>query len=137
MPESSVFTDKEVPPGEESLSNELGKQFASWNNIKNYVFEKCAVATEEWNFSKSGWNYRIKGKKSVIIYLMPCSGYFRASFVLGKKACEMIMATSVAPDIKKIISEAKTYAEGTGFRIDVKTAAMTADIKQLIDAKLS
>lgn len=137
MPESSVFTDKEAPPAEESLSKALGKQFASWNNIKNYVFEKSTTVTEEWSFSKSGWNYRIRGKKSVIIYLMPCCGYFIASFVLGKKACEMMLSSSLAPDIKKTISEAKTYAEGTGFRIDVKTAAMTAEIKKLVDAKLS
>ncbi len=136
MPESSIFTEKTVPPDEEALSRALGEQFATWKKIKNYILKKKAIASEEWNFSKSGWSCRIKGKKSVIIYLIPCQDYFKASFVLGKKACETVAVSSISEGIKKIVDNAKLYAEGKGFRIDVKNAGVLADIKQLIDIKL-
>ena len=135
--EPGIFTDKSAAPDDEALAGALGKQFSSWAAVKGYVLAQSPAAKEEWNYSKYGWSCRIKGKKSVIIYLMPYSGYFTASFVLGRKASEEALAGNLANDIKDIISAAKVYAEGRGFRIDVKNAKVVADIKTLIDIKLS
>jgi hypothetical protein len=138
MSEASYFIDKAEAPNSESLSTALGKQFDAWTKIKEYVFSSSGFPVkEEWNFSKHGWNCRLKGKKSIIVYLMPCKGYFNASFVLGEKATNTVLERDISSDIKKVIQDAKVYAEGRGFRIKVATPAMISDIKQLIDIKLS
>lgn len=138
MSETSYFIDKTEAPNFENLSKALGKQFSVWTEIWEHVFSRSGFPVkEEWNFSKHGWNCRLKGKKSAIIYLMPCKGYFNASFVLGEKATTSALASDINNDIKKVIREARVYAEGRGFRIAVTTSGMVSDIKTLIDIKLS
>jgi len=128
--------DKSKVPDDELMSNALGKQFRNWNDIKAHVLKRNPAAMEEWSYSKYGWNYRLKTKKAVIIYLMPCSGYFNASFVLGKKSSETALGSSISEDTRQIIDAAKIYADGRGFRLAVDTASKVADVKKLIDIKL-
>lgn len=135
--DTSVFPDKEKKPGSDDLQNALGKQYGLWNELKEYVYKKYPAATEEWNVSKFGWNYRIRDSKRVIIYFMPCDDYFKVSFVLGDKASEEAVTSGISKDIQNIISSAKVYAEGRGFRIDVKNKKLIKDIKKLIDIKIS
>jgi hypothetical protein len=138
MPETSYFTDKTEAPDLENLSIVLGKQFDAWTKIREHVFNSSEFPVkEEWNFSKYGWNCRLKGKKSVIIYLMPCKGCFNASFVFGEKATNTALESDISNDIKNVIREARVYAEGRGFRIKVTASAMISDIRKLIDIKLS
>lgn len=136
MADTSIFLDKDAKPGEAELSAGLGRLYRSWEKTIRYAVEK-GPGTEEWHYSKSGWNCRIKGKKSVIVYLMPCDRYFKASFVLGAKATTEALESNISEDIKKLISEAKVYAEGRGVRIDVTSDKMTAYIETLVDIKLS
>ncbi len=110
--------------------------YSSWQRIKLHAIES-GPGTEEWNYSRSGWNCRIKGKKSVIVYLMPGNVHFKASFVLGAKATTDALNSNIAESIKKLISEAKVYAEGRGVRIEVTSNQIAANIETLIDIKLS
>lgn len=138
MPGISYFTDREEVPNPENLSAALGKQFVAWTQIREHVFNRSKFPVkEEWNFSKQGWSCRLKGKKSVIIYLMPFEGYFNASFVLGEKATAHALASDISDKIKKVILEARVYAEGRGFRIEVTTSGMVSDVNKLVDIKLS
>ena len=134
--ESSVFTDKSKAPDEDMLMQAMGNMYSVWADIREYVFAGCSSAVEEWNYSKLGWNYRIKDKKRVIIYMMPGDKAFRASFVLGEKATQHAMANLKSEEIKDIISSAKVYAEGRGVRIEVNKKKTAEDIKKLVDAKL-
>jgi len=135
--DTSVFLEKEKAPGSNDLQIALGKQFELWNELKEYVYKKCTDTVEEWSFSKFGWNYRIKDSKRAIIYFMPCDNYFKVSFVFGNKAAEVAVTSGISKDIQNIISSAKVYAEGRGFRIDVKNKKIIRDIKKLIKIKLS
>lgn len=134
--EKSIFSDKTSAPDNASLKKELGKLFNAWEELKAYVLERSPSAVEEWNYSSLGWNYRIKDKKRVLIYLMPGHNEFRFSIVLGQKAIAELLAADIAPAIKDIISSSKTYAEGTGVRIEIKDKSLLPDLKKLADAKL-
>lgn len=134
--EQSIFTEKSRPPGNNDLEQALGKSFATWAALKQYVLMQCPAASEEWNFSKAGWNCRLRDSKRVIVYLMPGKNVFRVSFVLGRKAVTEGLSADISEDIKTIISAAKTYAEGTGVRIEVGSKKMLADLKTLTDLKL-
>lgn len=133
--DNSIFTDKTAAPDVKALKNALGKTYSNWEKIKGYVFDKCRDTQEEWNFSKFGWNCRLKERKCIIIYLMPCDGFFKVSMVLGKRAVELALESAISEDIKTIIRSAKTYTEGTGFRIDIRDSKLVTDVKMLIDIK--
>lgn len=135
----SIFTDKSKKLNENDLKKALDSTFGLWNEIKDYTFEKCPGAMDEWAYpGKSfGWNYRIRDKKRVLVYFMPCDGFFRISLVFGGKAAKETQESGISKEIKNIISSAKVYAEGRGFRIDVKDKKTVKDIKKLIDIKLA
>jgi hypothetical protein len=130
-----IFNDENNAPDDGSLSKAPGKSYLLWNELRQYVFELSPSSLEEWNFSKLGWNYRIRDKKRVIIYLQPHDGYFTASLVLGGKAMAEAFAGDLSEEALAVISAAKTYAEGTGIRIDVKHKKTLADIKILTALK--
>ena len=136
--DKSIFTNKNSIPNNSDLIIALGNLHELWQAIALYVYSKYPKATEEWKFSgeKYGWNFRIKDKKRAIIYLLPRDKYFKAAFVFGQKAFEVILKSDVSNEIKKELEMAKVYAEGRGIRIDVKADAILSDIKKLIDIKI-
>jgi len=135
----SIFSIKAEKPDAGALKKALDKNFNLWNEISEYVFKNYPAPKDEWAYpGKSfGWNYRIKDAKRVIIYMMPCDKFFKVSFAFGAKATEEAMLSKISKEIKDLISSAKVYAEGRGFRIDVKRKKIIKDIKKLIDIKLS
>jgi len=137
--DSSIFSDKAITPTEDMLALALGNLHSKWNEIKAYVIDKYPLAKEEWNFpgQKYGWSFRIKDKKRAIIYLLPREKYFLVAFVFGEKAANEAMASDISDSIKNEISSARVYAEGRGFRIEVKDISLLEDIKKLIDIKLA
>jgi len=137
--ETSIFTDKAVVPNDTMLQSATGDLYPAWKQIRNCVFDKYPSAFEEWNSpgQKYGWSFRIKDKKRAIIYLLPRNGYFLVAFVLGAKASEEALNSTVSQEIKDIIKSARVYAEGRGFQIEIKNFEQIEDIKILIDIKLS
>jgi hypothetical protein len=79
---------------------------------------------------------RLKRKDRAIVYLSPCQDCFRASFALGDKAVKAARQSGLPAPVITIIDEAKRYAEGTGVRLDVKTAKDAAAVKKLAKIKL-
>ena len=135
---TSIFTNKAEIPNDFVLSEALGELLGAWMNLREYVFENYPKATQEWNLpgQKYGWSFRIKDKKRAIIYLLPRDKFFLVAFVFGEKASKEALDSSIAPEIKTIIESARVYAEGRGFRIEVRTESIVEDIKSLIDIKL-
>jgi len=133
----SIFTDKKKTPDDADLAESLGKTFSLWQTIKEYISEKNTALIEEWNYpgDKYGWSFRIKDKKSAIIYLLPRSKFFKAAFVFGQKATDEILKSKIREDIKRELGSARVYAEGRGIRIDIKDDSIIEDIKMLIDFK--
>ncbi len=137
--EPSIFTDKAIVPNDVMLQEALGELYLSWRDIKNYVINAYPKAISEWNSpgQKYGWSYRIKDKKRAIIYLLPRDKYFLSAFVFGEKATLAALGSDIDKNIKTEIESARVYAEGRGFRIEVRNESILHDIKKLIDIKLS
>ncbi len=137
--DTSIFINKSQKPSDIELKSALGKTYAIWHLILEYVNSKNSLYINEWNYPgvKYGWSFRIKDKKRAIIYLLPRKDYFKVAFVFGQKATEEIKNSNVSQEIKEELLKAKVYAEGRGIRIDVKGKEIVDDIKQLADIKLS
>ena len=130
----SIFEDKEHKPDKEDLKVKLGIALPWWNSIQEYVIKELPAVFEEWSFpgKKYGWSSRLVSKKRRIIYMIPCDGYFMVAFVFGKKATEEALSGEILIEVKEIIENARVYAEGRGFRLDVKSEEVLESIKQLV-----
>lgn len=137
--ETSIFTDKAKTPDNAMLCEALGDLYPAWVEIRDYVFKVYPKSIEEWNSpgQKYGWIFRIKDKKRAIIYLLPREKYFLAAFVFGEKATADALGSDIAREFKDVIESARVYAEGRGFRIEVRDRAILKDIKKMIAIKIS
>jgi hypothetical protein len=55
--------------------------------------------------------------------------------VLGERAYELAMAASLPAAIKKMLSEAKPYAEGRGIRFPVDSVSGVPVVAKLVEIK--
>lgn len=134
----NAFIGKLKEPTDKELAAELGPAKALWDQLAADLAEEHHVAEPEWNSysKKAGWSLRLKHKKRVIVYLAPCHGCFRVAFVLGDKAVKATHEVKLPARVAKSIAEAPRYAEGTGVRLEVKSAADIAVVKKLAAVKL-
>jgi hypothetical protein len=118
----SAFGDRAHPPDENSLGKMLGKAHAAWAVLKSGAARSGALA-EEWAFSSAaaGWSLRLKDGKRVIVYMTPQEGRFLASFALGEKAVGAARAAGLPESLLAAIEAAPRYAEGRGFRMEIRT----------------
>ena len=135
----SIFTNKTTTPTPTELENALGPTFPFWQTFEAFTLEQYPAATREWHYSgeKYGWNYRVKDKKRVLLYLLPRDQFFKAAFVFGEKATAQIMESDVSEALKTELMLARPYAEGRGIRIDIKDASLVTDIQKLITLKIA
>ena len=75
-------------PSAAELAAALGPTQILWTEILGSLAKEHGITDQEWNSSKPkyGWTLLLKLKKRRIVYLGPCAGCFRASFILGDKA---------------------------------------------------
>lgn len=134
----SYFTNREKHPVDQDLQDVLAITSPYWREIIDFCYQHFPDISEEWNYSGKnyGWSLRIKSKKRNILYLIPCQGYFKFAFVFGKNAVEKIFNSNINQQIKLELSAARTYTEGTGFRMDVHDNMLLKDIKELIRIKI-
>jgi hypothetical protein len=138
--DSNVFMDKSKKPGDSDLKEVLGDKYVLWQQIHDYILQQYPAAIEEWNFSgaKYGWSFRMKDKKRAIAYFLARDNKsFKVALVYGEKATQQALNSSVSDLIKNEIREARVYAEGRGFRLDIPDKNIIPDIKTLIDIKIS
>lgn len=134
----SIFADKFETPTEAQLREALGKTYVFWTTFSEHTKKLHPEAVSEWHFSgeKFGWSFRIKDKKRVLIYLLPRDQFFKAAFVFGRKATDVIMESGISDIIKAELQAAKVYAEGRGIRLEIRDESLAKDILSLIAVKI-
>jgi len=130
------FEDKTIPPDDRSLAKGLGASKALWDEIVRHIAVEYLPVTEAWGFYKA-WSLRLKRKDRTIVYLLPGEGGFRCAFVFGGKATEAARRTRLPKAVLTEIDEAPVYAEGRGFRLEVKTAKDVETVKTLAAIKMA
>jgi len=135
----NAFKGNATPPKAEELDDKLGASLPTWKELIAWLGEK-GIATGDWQSvspKKYGWALRPSVKKRTILYLGPCEGSFRASFVLGDKAIEAARTSGLPKSILKEIAEAKRNAEGTGVRLMIRKPGDLAAVRKLVEIKLA
>ncbi len=135
----NAFIGKNTRPSPGEIATALGSSVTAWSQFIDWMVNEQGVSTEEWQSSsiKHGWSLRLKVKGRTIVYLAPCNGCFRASFVLGSGAIEAARHSSLPQNVIQAIENAPRYAEGTGVQILIKGSRDLAPIRTLAQIKIS
>jgi hypothetical protein len=125
------------PPADAELRAFLGKAGAAWSAIVRAVEEKFAPLDQEWKPSKLGCGRMclLRHKKRTLLYLTPDKGQVLVAVVLGERAFELAMSASLPAAIKKMLAEAKPYAEGRGIRFPVDSVRGVPVVAKLVEIK--
>jgi len=138
METPNAFIGKTTLPTAKEITTVLGASAALWKQLVDWLAEQ-GVVEQEWKSSspKYGWSLLLKLKKRTIVYLSPCAGCFRASFVLGDRAVAAARQSDLAKSTLKLLDKAPHYAEGTGLRLMVKDPKDLTAIRKLALIKLA
>ncbi len=128
------FDDKAKAPDDKALAKGLGPAKKLWDEFVRHIADTYPPVTEAWGFYKA-WSLRLKRKKRTIVYLLPREGFFLCAFVFGGKATAAARQAKLPKAVVKAIDEAPVYAEGRGFRLEVRTARDVETMKALAAIK--
>ncbi len=135
---SSVFDSKLVEPDDNMLTHELGKSKEYLDSICEFIDNEYGDLKPAWKFygKKSGWILKLFNKKRNVLFIVPCSGYFRTAFTFGDKANNSIMISSLPDNIKEELMNVKKYTEGRTIQLEIKSKTDLMGVFQLIKIKL-
>src|SRR6185369_9227903 len=119
------------------LTAALGRAKPVWDQLQTDMAEAGGVDRHEWkcHSPKWGWSLRLLRKKRTILWLSPSTGYFQVAFILGDKAMQATRSARLPKRIVALLSKAPKYPEGTGVRIDVRSARDLPALKILAAIK--
>lgn len=134
----NAFIGRKSHPSAKDLAAHLGPSLTCWNELVSWLETKgldCSI----WHSVslKYGWALRPALKARNILYLGPCEGCFRASFVLSDRAVAAARSADLPADLLKEIAVARRYAEGTGVRLLVKSQKDLPSVQKLVQIKLA
>jgi hypothetical protein len=132
-----IMSAKVQPPNESELKAMLGSAFALWSGIIGVVEKACAPLDQQWKPSKAAFG-RIclhQYRKRTLLYITPDKEKVWVAIVLGERAYALAMASSLPAAIKKMLSEARPYAEGRGIRFPVSSLGDIPAISKLVEIK--
>ena len=134
----SAFLDRGSPPSERMLEAVLGKGIGLWAELRAHLATEFAPLSEKWSFSgkSHGWILQLRQKQRTVLYMVPCPGYFVASFALGEKACSAAPGSGLPTGVLAIIQHAPKYPEGRGVRIEVRNKKDLANVEALALIKM-
>jgi hypothetical protein len=135
----SVFLDRGSPPSERALEAALGKGNGLWVELRADLSSEFAPLNGKWSFSgkSHGWILQLRRKRRTVLYMVPCPGYFVASFALGEKACQAAHGSGLPTRVLEIIQHAPTYPEGRGVRLEVRNKKDLANVEALASIKMA
>jgi hypothetical protein len=133
----AAFPDPKRPPEPAELATTLGRAFGPLSKVTEAIRAAQPSVTVEWKFSpRSGWYQIYVLNKRRLFYLIPKSGDYYLSLILGDKALALLKQGAFAAEVGLLLKDAKRYPEGTAFRFERK-AFNPRLVLALLAAKIS
>jgi hypothetical protein len=126
-------------PSDSELAAALGSALTLWTGIIRIVEETCAPLGKIWKPSKTGFGRMcmLQHKKRTLLYITPDRDKVWVAVVLGERAYQLAMASSLSGEIKNLFLEAKPYAEGRGIRFPIRSLEGLPTVAKLLELKTS
>lgn len=137
MAVKSASVEEVKAPSAAELHRALGKSASAWPGIISGLEERFSPLELEWRPSKLAFGRMalVRHKSRTLLYLMPMAGQLLVGVVLGERAYEIAQGSKLRNSIKKMLADAKPYAEGRGIRFVVKSASDVAQVMLLVECK--
>jgi hypothetical protein len=133
----NAFTGRTKAPTDRDVAAALGDAKPVWDSIVAGMAEELGLDREWKTYGvKFGWALRLKKGKRNIVHIGPCEGSFTVLFILGERALSAARASGRSRAWAKLLDDAPHYPEGTGIRLDVRSAKDVAVVKKLAKIKL-
>ena len=134
---TSIFDNKAIVPTDSMVDGAIADAKPLWDKLKSHVSENYQGVNQEWKMysKKAGWNLVFKQSKRTLFYFVPCENHFIIAFVLGEKAVNTAMQSSLSEDTKEEISKADVCAMGHSFFVTVKNVQGLDDAIALLKIK--
>src|SRR3974390_522907 len=125
-------------PTQNELKETLGAAYSIWSGLVADVEAKAHPLDQTWNTSKAefGRMCLLQHHKRTLLYLTPDKEKVTVAIVLGERAYGLAMESSLPDGIKKMLSEARPYAEGRGIRFPISSPSELSTVSELVDLKL-
>jgi hypothetical protein len=125
------------PPGLAALKGLLGPALSVWSEIISHAQAIYAPLAETWKPSKTEFGHMclLQHKKRTLLYLTPDQGRIWVAVILGERAFQLALASSLPDGIKKLLLEARPYAEGRGIRFAIHSPDELATVATLLEIK--
>ncbi len=135
----NAFIGRTAKPTDADLAGALGSTKPLWDGLIEEMADRHEVGLQEWSSysPKAGWALRLKRAKRTILWMAPCEGSFRVSFILGEKAMLAARQSGLSARLLRIIDEAPKYPEGTGVRLDIHGPRDLAAVRKLAALKMA
>lgn len=137
MENPNAFIGKKTAPTAREVAATLAQAAAPWNELIAWL-EGQGIACSQWHSvsPKYGWALIPSVGKRRIVYLGPCDGCFRTSFVLGDRAVAAAAQSDLPANVLQQIAVAPHYAEGTGLRLLVRSRQDLDAVRKLVAIKM-
>jgi hypothetical protein len=101
------------------------------------VGEMFAPLDMQWRPSKAefGRICLLRHRKRTLLYLTPDRGRVWVAIVLGERAFGLAMASPIPDAVKRMLAEARPYAEGRGIRYPVDSPGEIPVVAELLRIK--
>lgn len=140
MSESERMIDGSQQPSDERVAEFIGRQNAArWADISEFIATNYpGIFNVEWLFGgkKHGWGLRYKKSKSFCSFV-PERGRFRLLLVFGAEERERVeqLLPSLISHFCEDYEKSMTYHDGKWVLVNVDSAKVVSDIKQLLMLK--
>jgi len=133
----NAFIGRTDPPTDGALSEALGPTKSIWDKLIESL-DSRGVSEREWKcYSvKQGWSLRLLRKKRTIVWMAPCDDRFRVAFILGDRAVLAAHGCGLPKKILRMLDSAEKYPEGTGLRLEIRSARDLPAVMKLADVKM-
>ena len=135
---TNAFIGNPEQPTEAELEEALGPTKQLWDQLKTEPAQEHDVTTEEWlSYSrKSGWSLRLRRKKRASSTCRRARDCFTSPSLWGTEPCKPARESKLPKRVTTILDQARRYAEGTQFQMEVKKPADVGVIKKLAVIKI-
>jgi hypothetical protein len=134
----NAFVGRRQKPTERDLTAALGATKPLWDGLLDDLAAGSGADTREWkSYSPgTGWALRVMRGRRTIVWLAPCPGCFRVTFVLGDRAIRAASCAKLSRQTLRALAEAPRYPEGTAVGLLVKRARDLPGVRKLAVVKL-
>jgi hypothetical protein len=124
-------------PTEAELQAILGGAGEVWRAVVRALEEKFSPLEKQWKPARAefGRICLLQHKKRTLLYMTPDKEKIWIAVVLGERAVAIAATSALPSGIKKLIAEARPYAEGRGIRFPVTSAKDVRVVTDLVVIK--